>query len=302
MQKVIVNLRDPTANQANSDSSVFKSEWNHLKHIEIGSESFAVFQSGQKAYFSECLYTIAKYARQIISVEKISFKKDLVNNESFSNGMIKEALRNKFVIKQVEIEIDADEVEKGEPTCESPSQRLYSKIVRLISMNCQSLLKMTLRFNNNKNIILDRSIDCSQAKLYYGYLSTLGIFSKYINPVFKAFNLGKSPSFQQLDVALNIPKKESLHVQRIFNALVDGKIRNELKLVTIRIYKDESFTYYKDFLNDLFLTLDNLKCLSHINIHAPLYHDNPAHILGFVKGRRTGCQKLLEISTGIFEV
>uniref|UniRef100_A0A0N4Z1Q5 Kinesin motor domain-containing protein n=1 Tax=Parastrongyloides trichosuri TaxID=131310 RepID=A0A0N4Z1Q5_PARTI len=284
MQKVIKtsSLQEsrPFTNDIESSNSNKSNAINYgfIKELSLGNDSVATINNGYKIVLSDSTTYVKTFADKVKIINKIIINNDVLENEDFINEILKEAAHHEIDIKRIIINVIISTEGRQEPNCTSINQRLYQKILRLITLNHKTLKSVALKFNCGNEIFIERGNDGSTTNLIYGYDSSFGVFSKLIYPLFKAFKAGNSKAFNNFSLTLNISQKESLHLQRIFQALLDVKQRSHLSSLSITSPYAVSSTFIIKFIKDTLSTVISYKKLTLLTFNFPQYNDNLENI------------------------
>ncbi|CEF67327.1 Hypothetical protein SRAE_2000199100 [Strongyloides ratti] len=281
-----------STNFSNKSNSV---DYNCIKVLSLGLDSIATLSNGLKVVLSESLTHVKSFADKVKIVEKLIINDNVMNNEDFINELLREAIQRDITIKNITINFIISTEGRMEPNCISINQRLYQKIIRIIGINHKSLKRVVLKFNCDGKILIERNGNTTN--LVYEYESSFGVFSKLIYPVFKAFKAGNSKAFTNFFLTLNISKKESLHLQRIFQALLEAKQRLYLSTLTITSPNAVDVVFITNFIKDSLSTITSYKNLNTLTFNFPQFNGSLENITLSLKSNvLPNCSKIINAS------
>uniref|UniRef100_A0A0N5CE45 Ppx-GppA domain-containing protein n=1 Tax=Strongyloides papillosus TaxID=174720 RepID=A0A0N5CE45_STREA len=301
MQKVInssiqesrsfTNEIKPSATLSNKSNSI---DFNYIKILSLGLDSVATLSNGFKIVLSESLAYVKSFAEKVKTIEQLIINDDVMENEDFVNELLKEAIQRDISIRKITINVVIETVGKMEPSCVSINQRLYQKVIRVIGINYKTLKRVVLKFNGGSEILVERHGNGNSTNLVYGYDSSFGVFSKLIYPVFKAFKAGNSKAFTNFFLTLDISKKESLHLQRIFQAFLEAKQRLFLSNLTITSPNAIDSVFITNLIKDSLSTITSYKNLNSLTFNFPQFNGSLEDITSSLKSNvLPNCSKII---------
>uniref|UniRef100_A0A0K0E6N7 DUF4806 domain-containing protein n=1 Tax=Strongyloides stercoralis TaxID=6248 RepID=A0A0K0E6N7_STRER len=293
----IQESRSYTNDIKQSDSFLSNSNsinYNYIRTLLLGEDSIATLSNGFKVILSESLTHVQSFVNKVKTIEKLIINDDVLENEDYINELLKEAIQRDIIIKNITINFIITTEGSIEPKCISINQRLYQKIIRIIGINYKNLKRTVLNFNCGGKILIERHGNGDSTNLVYEYESSFGVFSKLIYPVFKAFKAGNSKSFTNFFLTLNVSKKESLHIQRIFQALLETKQRLYLSTLTITLPNTVDAEFITNFIKDSLSTITSCKNLNTLTFNFPQFNGSLENVTLSLKSNiLPNCSKII---------